>query len=272
MKPKIARHYYAQCEFIISWEGSERLQLADLGLVESGKLHCAVSSERGPWTLEEMYYSYGQNNNVALTCREHLSRPMTRLAYPIDRSMTAEDIEGATHIEANPANDGWIFKHGTSARHQKHLIDVRNAVMAFFGPAIESADLKWKEAIDAGVNTATRIPIRQKLATLCAYRDDVLAAAIKAAEEHLHGHFVRGEHPEVDHVHAEVKAALSATKTKWAADPTILARYGTIRAEAVAITKLLAEPHEPETRAERAARIKAEKKAKEAEAQESNGD
>lgn len=194
-------------------------------------------------------------------CRDFHSRPlMTHIAYPLDPNMTAEDIDGATELKGNAANDGWLFFHGTAARHQKHLIDVRKAVIAYFEPYVSAVDLKWKQALSV---PATATQLLAKLEILLAYRADVVAAADSFERLYVHGHFVRNPHPKVDHVHRALVAALSSVKLKWSADSAMVAKYRIIRDEVIAVTRELATPHVPETRAERAARLAAEKKAAE---------
>lgn len=220
-------------------------------------IYCAVYAG-GKWVVRPMGYSSG-NSHVSLLCT---SDDIVKVAYPIDPAMTREDIEGATEIEPNSDNTGWLFFHGDKGKHHDHLLTVQSATIALFQPYLDQIDVKWKQAIAI---PATAGPLVTRYANLCEYRDDVIAAALEAEKKQLHGHFVRNEHPEVGHVHAAIKAGLSATKLKWGASQSLLTKYTTISREHEAVTLQLATPHEPETRWARVARIEAEKKAKEAE-------
>ena len=62
-----------------------------------------------PWNVEEVIVTINDTQTQMLV--GSYDTECFRLAYPIDPAMTLADIEGATIIEPNATNDGWIFKH-----------------------------------------------------------------------------------------------------------------------------------------------------------------
>lgn len=264
MTPVVSPYSFTRCAWVFEPVNDQRQppSLVSIPALSAVGVFCAVSSEEGPWRVERMSHQYAAGDQLVLHCEEPSFRSlMVKLAYPVDPGLTREDIEGATELQANADNTGWLFFHGSNAPNQGHLIDVRKAVMAYFEPQLSAVDLKWKQALS---EPATAARLLTKLETLLAYRADVVAAADSAERLLPHGHFVRNPHPETDHVHRALVAALSSVKFKWNADSTRAAKYRTIREEVIAVTRELAKPHTPETLWARRARLAAAKKAADA--------
>lgn len=272
-EPTILRHYDSvRCVFSTPLSSDETLNPAhylipSLSWVATPDVHASdwmghvAVHKDDKWSIIEarLFHLAGQ---LSVYCSE---RNVDSMAFPIDPGQTRESIEGAIGDPVkNAAGDAWLFYHGSAAPHHKHLLDVHKAIVARFQTQLNKIDLKWKQAIADGVS-ATAATLLTKHENLLAYCDDVLAEADRRERLHPHGHFVRNPHPTVDHVHRAILSAMTATKAKWAVTPQQLAKYRTIRDEAVAITRELATPHDPETLWARKARLEREKKAAEAE-------
>ena len=61
----------------------------------------------------------------------------TKLAFPVDPAMTAKDINGATIIEPNASNNGWIFAHATKAEHFDRIWLASTAMSSIFDRVME---------------------------------------------------------------------------------------------------------------------------------------
>lgn len=228
---------------------------------------------RDGWMVEEAYLenrgTIEGKVNFYIECKNRHSHYQGELlAFPIDSSMTAEDIQGATITKLNAAGDAWLFYHDHPATHHDHLLAVDAAVMALFQPVMDAAQHKVAMATNAVVLGQADT----KYQALSAFRDETLKAAQTAEKAHHLGHFAQNPATDQGHVHSAVRIALNAAKTAFAASPEKIAQYRLITTEAVSLISRMSAPHTPETRWAKAARIAAEEKAKKDAAAEGAGD
>ena len=178
--------------------------------------------------------------------------------------MRREDIDGATIIKPNEDDTGWLFYHDLAHAHHDHLLQVDAALVALFQPLIEAALYK----IVTATNAVASGKVDAKYQALVAFRDQAIKDAQAVEKAHLLGHHARETEPEQGHIHNAVRLALSSAKTAFAATTEKAAQYRLISTEAAALISRMADPHTPETRWDRVARIAREEAAKKA-AQES---
>ena len=83
----------------------------------------------GSWVLEQADISK-DSQGVLFNCSG--GSGAYRMAFPIDPSMKEKDINGATIIEPNATNDGWIFAHATKAEHIDRMWLASTAMRTLF--------------------------------------------------------------------------------------------------------------------------------------------
>ena len=261
MKPIIVLSDY-QCQWIhmLSTEELSNVSESDYYFAEPpfgesfGKI---VVRLEGKWNVisgSVEKRSYG----VKINCEDDFGADY--VAAPIDPRMTEADINGATRVEANADNTGWLFFHDHESSHHDHLLSVDAAVAALFQPLVDAALYK----VATATNAVALGKVDAKYKALIAFRDEVIASAQTAEKAHHIGHFVQTHPPNQGHVHNAVRLALTAAKVAFAASPEKAAQYRLISTEASALIARMNDPHTPETRWDKAARIAAEEKAKKA--------
>ena len=259
MKPTIVRSY-SHCLFDHYFTPDEGALIDSddyyFSVPESGQDYGKiVVSIEGDWHIESGKVEKS-TEYTAISCYESIGAD--RLAFPIDPRMTEADITGATRVEANATNDGWLFFHDHESSHHDHLLAVDAAVAALFQPLVDAALYK----VATATNAVALGKVDAKYKALIAFRDEVVASAQAAEKAHHVGHFVQTHPPEQGHVHKAVRLALSAAKVAFAASPEKAAQYRLISMEAAELITRMGKPHAPETRWDKAARIAAEEAAK----------
>lgn len=162
---------------------------------------------RGKWAVTEAWIRHFAGVTSISTERSLADA----LAYPVARSMLAEDINGALFIEANGDGDAWVFRHTKAGTHHDHEKAVRALLFAEFGPAIDAALDKRLEA----TNAAVRLTATTKHKRLVEFRDDILAAGqVVSRSKHL-GQRHKEPHPVEGHVVSEARQAINDTMADW---------------------------------------------------------
>ena len=87
------------------------------------------------WEVEWVAVDIGRNY-VEFNCEANIFA--SRMAYPIDPSMTEKDINGATIIYPNASNDGWLFAHATKSEHIDRMFIASTAMATLFDNVIEA--------------------------------------------------------------------------------------------------------------------------------------
>lgn len=173
------------------------------------------------------------------------------MAYPIDPTMTREDIEGATRIEPNDDNTGWLFFHASAGHHKDHEVAVMAGIEGYFSPPARQFQV---DAILAGDDSARTLAKQRQVLWAEYYGQVVSAARTIARAAHL-GKRHKDPHPEDGHVASDIRAALAQVKAKWT---TTRADHLTKLATAIRyVDRGLAIPN-PETPWDERARLKRE--------------
>lgn len=231
-----------------------------------GEYWLAVRAEQGEFHLRRVQHRPQQWNDDLYhgTGRAHGD------AYrPLHPSMTAEDIEGATY--AHDDGTHWHFAHCSPAEQIDLAAEVRTFAEAQFATAIQKAQIKISEA----TNAPAKATAAAKTAALIAFAAAVGDSAFKAVVSATLGHWHRDPHN--DHKRDLTVAAIAAVLAAWSEagklDKAIRQDRAHVTSAAAAANAVLSRVHMIEWRAARAARLEAERKAKEAaEAEASSSD
>ena len=218
--------------------------------------HIAVLND-DKWMVKEVDL-VDRRSNLYLICRETEHIQMDAMAYPIDPSMTREDIEGDSFPEPNATNTGWVFKHTRPGTHDDFERTLHAIVVATFANQIEEVMLKCLTAS----NRAAKREAQDRLANWRTFRNEVTTEAKKIHRGNVLGHYHRDPHPETGHYYAILSLAMGNVKARWKAASAkggiARDRYGDVRHT---IDTLVPAAHATEARHEKAARIAAAKKA-----------
>ena len=173
--------------------------------------------------------------------------------YPIDPRMTEEDIKGATLAYPNATNDGWLFAHCDADFHLDQEVRIKADIISLFQPGLD-------------VRMSTVITARDTLQTAALEKwqkvVDFRSAVINRAETNARNVHLGWYHqnPHESHLHSLILSAIEGTKEHW--DNTPALKYSTVSGVVDPIIHALKNPHPYETRWDMAARLEAEKKAK----------
>ena len=182
---------------------------------------------------------------------------------PIDPSMTADDIEGATY----PHDTGthWLFAHCSPGEQIDFAAEARTYATQQFAMAIAKAQVKADEA----TNATLKARAVAKVSALVDFAEAVGASAYATVVGATLGHYHRDPH----HDHKRdlavdaIAAALADWKKRALTDTAIATARSHVTTDAAAVSTALTETHTIEWRHERAAREEAAKKAREAAAE-----
>ena len=232
MNPNINTHYfYDECAFEVRFYNQPNFKynihdylIPSLGLPKQKDGHpsdsnirtesvgfIAVLSDR-KWLVKEVDFSR-THQSLFFFCRETEHIQMDAMAYPIDPSMTRDDIEGDSFPEANAAGTAWLFKHTRPGTHDDFERILHAIAVATFSGQMEAVILK---CITATNRTAKRTAQR-RVASWQTLRADVIAEAKKIHRANVLGHYHRDPHPSTGHYYAILSAAVSSVKAKWKA-------------------------------------------------------
>ena len=219
-------------------------------------VHVAVK-DQNHWQVVKASAGF---NVGSLSLRPNHGESFDLLAFPVDPRMTAEDINGATHIFANADNTGWLFSHASPANHHDHEITLMAGIDGVFQPLFR----QYHVDVITGANLNIKQRATALYALLSQFYGEVINLARKNARAVVLGHRHKTLHPEEGHLHSEIKTAFEATKTKWLADR---ATDATKLATAFTYIGTVLTIPTPETRWDKAARLEAEAKKKKAAAE-----
>ena len=233
----------------------ETLSINATMVVWNGNEFEAILAESWGWNTQPPY-------QIWPTVKWYDNAPYEKnmlMYYPIDQRTTVDDVRGATIAYPNETNTGWLFAHCDEDAMIDYEKELAAAVVGEFAEAIDAAQVKVNESTNATVRAQA---VGNHLA-LVAYRDAVVESVVTWCRT-LHIGW-QEQNPHEAHVHFPVLRAIQAVATAWQADRA--ADYGKVNAKVAAIIKGLSKPHTYETRWDKAARIEAERKAAEAEAE-----
>lgn len=108
--------------------------LGDLRKVENRDVGDIAVERNGIWSIESASIESGIDF-VTFYCEKVVV--VDRMAYPIDPKMTEKDINGATIIEPNASNDGWVFAHASKAEHIDRVWLASTAMSSVFDRVME---------------------------------------------------------------------------------------------------------------------------------------
>lgn len=185
------------------------------------------------------------------------------LHYPVDSRLTEEDCEGATLAEPNDDNDGWLFTQGNADHMRDREIELRAGLVAVLQPTI---DRMIESVVTATENKPRDWPIgtpwenklvrRTRLDEMLSFRDKAIACLLDEARERHIGWYHQNDAK--SHLHNLVHDCI-ATTYRENSDT-----FSNVSSQIMQAAATLA-PHAYETRWDKAARLKKEAAAREAE-------
>ena len=173
--------------------------------------------------------------------------------FPIDPRMIPSDIAGATRAYPNADNDGWLFAHCDADYHLDQEVRIKADIISLFQPGL---DVRMSTVITARDTLQTAA--LEKWQKVLHFRTAVInRAETNARNVHLGWYH---QNPHESHLHSLILSAIEGTKEHW--DNTPALKYSTVSGVVDPIIHALKNPHPYETRWDMAARLEAEKKAK----------
>lgn len=181
---------------------------------------------------------------------------------PLDPGMTPEDIAGGTYAEVHDGK--WRIAHCSPHEQVDFAAEAQAFAAAQFGAAIARAQVK----VDMATNATVKAAAIAKVSALVDFAEAVGAAVHATVIGAELGRFhIRPHNDHKRDLAVEATAAVLADWKKAAlTDTAIRAKRSAVTTDAAAVSTALAKTHTIEWRHERAARLEAAKKAKEAEA------
>ena len=177
-------------------------------------------------------------------------RMVDKLAYPVDPRMIKEDIVGATQIYPNEDNTGYLFAHASKGNHQDHEL----TLMATLNGLFEIAFRQYQTDLYEGTGQAVTLA-KQRYSEMSKLYGEVIRVARKNARSAHLGQRRKEPHPETGHLLSEVNEAYQTVIARWEAENA--AKLEILRGGLQYVKAALAIPA-PETRWDKAARLKAE--------------
>ena len=184
------------------------------------------------------------------------------LHQPLDQSMVPTDIQGATYAEWT--GTAWRMAHCSPPEQ----VDFANEAAAFVRSQFQQAVNETEPKIHEATNPTLK---RERIAKQRALVKFVGAAAKEARDEVLEaplGHYHANPHDDHkrDLAVSGIRLVLADWKKKGLGDEDVAAERAAVATEAAEVVTALTETHTIEWRHERAARLEAERKRREAEA------
>ena len=195
----------------------------------------------------------------------HAYKAHGELYRPIHPDMTRDDIEGATY--AHDDGTHWLFAHCSPEEHVDFAARARDFAIGHFQEAINRANIKAHEATRETVrNTAV-----DKMKSLVSFAAQVGNHVYSTVVSEVLGHYHKNPHK--DHKRDLAVDAVNSVLATWKKDaltsPLVRVARQHVAADAADVVTKLTSTHYIEWRHVRAARLEAEKKAKETPAEES---
>ena len=132
--PKVSENYELDADdfFATAYPRTKR-PVGDDGIIRiDGKIAVFHLSK---WLLEDAMLVWDPKESYEyrpeIYCHDR-HRVAAKMAHPIDPNMTEKDINGATIIEPNSSNNGWIFAHATKAEHIDRIWMASTAMRTLF--------------------------------------------------------------------------------------------------------------------------------------------
>ena len=237
-------------------------------------INCFVAlKDQKYWHIKKVSASYGTGWLSIFIYNDEM---YDAFAFPIDSRMTAEDIEGATHIFPNSDNTGWLFAHAHENDHHERVILLEAIMHTLFEDLVHS---KLESALKAVIGhnnpspqagTALLYNYNSQFGTLSNYSNLVAfrQECVKWCSEtekllHLGQHVQEDDH----YLQHQLVRAINQAKLIWNADTGKKRNLATIINEVDAIIARVETDHEIDTRwvkAAKAAAAEAARKAAEA--------
>ncbi|MCY4496427.1 MAG: hypothetical protein OXC14_04000 [Rhodospirillaceae bacterium] len=175
--------------------------------------------------------------------------------HPVDPRMTYADVEGATVAYPNAAGTAWLFAHCDADFHHDMEVRIEADIVSLFQPGLDK-----RMALALGVRDTLQTAAIGKWGALVAFRDAVVAHAIAEARKVHIGWYHQNPHD--SHLHSRIEAAIDATVAHYNVTPAL--KYSVVSEDVEPIRTRLSTLHSYETRWDMAARVAAERKAREA--------
>ena len=234
------------------------VQTLGVETLEDGTLkgHVVVKND-GVFRLETAtggrYTGNETHDGVSYQCTEATGNP--KLYVPIDPRMTAQDIEGAKYAEPNADGTAWVFHHETIGEHRDHELQLMAVIEGIFRPVFHQYGY---DHLSGATDTHRNLAIERHGLLASFYGQIILNVQKKArsaylSERQTSHHFTEG------HLYSDLHSVFSETKKKWVADNTA-EDFAKVSGAFAFIERRLAIPA-PETRWDRAARLKKEAEA-----------
>lgn len=190
---------------------------------------------------------------------EHTERSM-EMFYPVDPRIIEADVNGAVRAYKNADNTGWLFSHTEEGTHHDFELNLLGALGGLFKPLFNQYQVDAIQAAnEEAKNRATGLYV-----LLSTFYGQAFKEAKKRARAYFLGERHQEPHPGTGYLDADLTAAIETIEARWKNDsPEDLVKL----TAAVAYLKTQLTMPTPETRWDRAARLKAE-----AEAEAGNGD
>lgn len=268
--PQIPANYApTENDFIVQSLGTTTRENKTLGWV--------ALKHSNKWFIEESYIYIGKTSAFI----EYESQIKSdAFAYPIDPSMTRQDIEGATEIYPNATNTGWLFAHATEEDHHERVILLEAIMHTLFEDEVHS---KLEDVLKKVVGsdnpspqagTALLYNYNSQFGSLSNYSNlvEFRKECVKWCSEvekllHVGQHIQESDH----RLKHQLVRAIKQAKLIWKADTGKARNLATIESQVDAIIARVEADHEIDTRwvkAEKRAKAEAARKAAEAAAAE----
>lgn len=138
-----------------------------------------------------------------------------KIAFPVDRRILREDLEGATRIYKNSEGTGWLFAHASVGDHQDHELLTMAALDSVFRPVFRQYETDIFNAPTEKHGSVGKE--RHKL--LYTFYGEVLHG-VRAAVRALHlGEHVKDAYPAEGEMYKIISSVYNGKKTEWQADP-----------------------------------------------------
>ena len=190
----------------------------------------------------------------------------SKIYYPIDQRLSERDCDGATLAVANSDNNAWLFLHCDQDYMRDREMELRSAIITLFQPYVDKLTMavlatpaKRPTNAPIGVPWESQLSKRVKLDNLTTIREQIIACALKHVRELHIGAYHQAPHG--SHIFERVRTCIA--KAAFIHKFTQSAAYASVSGEMSAIIAEVSNPHDYETRWDKAARVKAEAAANE---------
>lgn len=168
-----------------------------------------IAARKGDvWAVKEALIPT-RDSSLNLVCVDRASHD--EMAYPIDPRMAREDIEGASILEPNATNTGWLFYKTRKGTHHDYELTLLAHIGAMFGLIIGQFRVDQIRATDD--QSRSDAALKEVTATL--FWADVKFQATQIVRSLYLGQRVVEPHPDTGYLDADSTKAVEAVKAKW---------------------------------------------------------